>query len=102
MELLGKYYEEGDCLSKAMAEMLLKSLNKNLNDFRVSPSFAKGREMKEALTDREFLKQTAIDSIIRTRTDNSNVGKSAYSKNLLDHTPEVEVKPFNAEGAFNL
>ena len=27
--------------------MLLKSLNKDIKDFRVSPSFAKGRDLKE-------------------------------------------------------
>ena len=78
MELLGKYYEEGDCLSKAMAEMLLKSLNKDIKDFRVSPSFAKGRDLKDTnFTDREFLKKTAVDSIVRSRTENSNIAKSS-------------------------
>lgn len=100
MELLGKYYEEGDCLSKAMAEMLLKSLNKDIKDFRVSPSFAKGRELKDAsFTDREFLKKTAMDSIVHSRTDNSNLAKSCMSKHVFDRTPEVEVKPFN-DGAY--
>ena len=47
MEFLEKYEMEGDCLSKAMAEMLLKSLNKEISDFRVSPSFAKIRAYKE-------------------------------------------------------
>jgi hypothetical protein len=100
MELLGKYYEEGDCLSKAMAEMLLKSLNKDIKDFRVSPSFAKGRELKDtAFTDREFLKKTAIDSVVQSRTDTSNIAKSSISKLVFDRTPEIEVKPFN-DGAY--
>jgi hypothetical protein len=100
MELLGKYYEEGDCLSKSMAEMLLKSLNKDIKDFRVSPSFAKGRDLKETnFIDREFLKKTAVDSIVRSRTENSNIAKSNISKHVFDHTPEIEVKPFN-DGAY--
>ncbi len=100
MELLGKYYEEGDCLSKAMAEMLLKSLNKDIKDFRVSPSFAKGRDLKDtAFTDREFLKKTAIDSVVQSRTDTSNIAKSSISKLVFDRTPEIEVKPFN-DGAY--
>jgi hypothetical protein len=99
--LLSKYYEEGDCLSKAMAEMLLKSLNKNINDFRVSPLLTKGRENKDAaFTDREFLKKTAIDSDMRRHTD-SNVAKTNFSKHVFDQTPEVEVKPFKlCDGAF--
>lgn len=100
MELLGKYYEEGDCLSKAMAEMLLKSLNKDIKDFRVSPSFAKGRDLKDtAFTDREFLKKTAVDSVVQSRTDTSNIAKSSISKLVFDRTPEIEVKPFN-DGAY--
>jgi hypothetical protein len=100
MELLGKYYEEGDCLSKAMAEMLLKSLNKDIKDFRVSPSFAKGRDLKDTnFTDREFLKKTAVDSIVRSRAENSNIVKSNMSKHVFDHTTEIEVKPFN-DGAY--
>lgn len=101
MELLDKFQTEGDCLSKAMAEMLLKSINKELKDFRVSPSFAKMREFKDvSAMDQEFLKKTAADSVVRSRTDNSTHNqKSCVSKNVFDETSEVKVKPFN-DGAF--
>lgn len=100
MELLEKYHEEGDCLSKALATMLLKSLNKNISEFKVSPHIAKSRDHKDSsLIDREFLKKTAVDSINQQRTDNSNLGKSGFSKHVYGNTPEVEVKPFN-DGAY--
>lgn len=95
VELLSKYYEEGDCLSKAMAEMLLKSLNKNINDFRVSPLISKGRDAKDAsFTDRDRLKKTADDSVIQMRSD-SNFAKSNFSKQAYEHTPEIKVNPFD-------
>jgi hypothetical protein len=104
MELLDKYYTEGDCLSKAMAEMLIKSLNKeiknflvhptqakdqnnnNKNNFLVTPSFAKVQCFKDvSANDREFLKKTAADTMAKTVTNNStNAVKSSLSKNVFD------------------
>lgn len=87
MEFLEKYEMEGDCLSKAMAEMLLKSLNKEISDFRVSPSFARIRAYKEqSAHDKDFLKKTAADSILKTRTEVSTNAVKSFSKNVFDQT----------------
>jgi hypothetical protein len=75
-----------------MAEMLLKSINKEMKDFRVFKDVS--------AMDQEFLKKTAADSVVRSRTDNSTHNqKSCVSKNVFDETSEVKVKPFN-DGAF--
>lgn len=101
IELLDKYYTEGDCLSKAMAEMLLKSLNKEINNFLVTPQFTKMNDFKDiSANDRDFLKKTAANTLAKTINNTStNAVKSALSKNVFDQTSEVEVKPFN-DGAY--
>ena len=93
MELLDKYHTEGDCLSKAMAEMLLKSINKNITDLRVSPSLPTMRGFKDFsnIMDRSNLKDTAAETSVRnTQGDNSmNAAKSVFERQA-----EVEVKPW--------
>lgn len=95
MELLAEYNEKGDCLSKAMAEMLLKSLGKSVSDFKVSPMIHKRRENKDFhFTD--HVKGTTAESRADSRAERSHGDKSGIRR-MFDHTPDVEVNPFNPD-----